>query len=118
MNEQLSLFGDETGIAAHQNENSSGKLIVTQLSFVEGTAMTWKDLFSGFDSLYAITYSSGLGFVTELVSLFESAEIIFGCEQVIPDFGSEIADIEWVTTAKDTLIKAKRIKFSRVSMRV
>lgn len=51
MDEQLSLFSEETGIAAHQNETGSGKLTVTQLSFVEGTEMTWKELFSGFDSL-------------------------------------------------------------------
>lgn len=51
MDEQLSLFGDETDIAAHQNETGSGKLTVTQLAFVEGTEMTWKELFSGFDSL-------------------------------------------------------------------
>lgn len=90
MDEQLSLFGDETDIAAHQNETGSGKLTVTQLAFVEGTEMTWKELFSGFDSLYAITYSSGLGFVTELVNLFENAEIIFGCEQVMSYTLSEI----------------------------
>lgn len=51
MDEQLSLFGDEPANAAQQTVNSSGKLTVTQLSFVEGTEMTWKELFSGFDSL-------------------------------------------------------------------
>lgn len=90
MDEQLSLFGDETENTAHQTANSNGKLVVTQLSFIEGTTMTWKDLFSGFDNLYAITYSSGLGFVTELVGLFENAEIIFGCEQVMSYTLSEI----------------------------
>lgn len=90
MDEQLSLFGDEPANAAQQTVNSNGKLTVTQLAFVEGTEMTWKELFSGFDSLYAITYSSGLGFVTELVNLFENAEIIFGCEQVMSYTLSEI----------------------------
>lgn len=45
MDEQLSLFGDEPANAAQQTVNSSGKLTVTQLSFVEGTEMTWKELF-------------------------------------------------------------------------
>ena len=43
----------------------------------------WRELFSGFDTLHAITYSSGLDFAAKLLSLFEDAEILFGCEQVM-----------------------------------
>jgi hypothetical protein len=33
--------------------------------------------------LYAITYSSGIEFVYQLLNLFQEAEIIFGCDEVI-----------------------------------
>ena len=45
--------------------------------------MSWKDLFSGFDELHAITYSSGINFVYQLLGMFKKAEIIFGCDEVI-----------------------------------
>ena len=39
--------------------------------------------FFGYNNLCAITYSSGIGFVCELLDRFEQAEIIFGCEDVM-----------------------------------
>ena len=62
---------------------SSGKLDVVKMEFSGAQTLSWPSLFSGFDTLHAITYSSGIGFVYELLALFEQAEVIFGCDEVI-----------------------------------
>ena len=77
--EQLSLFDEnEDNNTAHL-----GNLNVVRLEFLEGHSTSWQELFTGYDELHAITYSSGIGFIAKLINLFENAEIIFGCEQVI-----------------------------------
>ena len=82
--ENLSLF--------NQNDDSeimmeglfeSGNLDVIKMDFIEAETMSWRDLFSGFDELHAITYSSGINFVYQLLEMFKKAEIIFGCDEVI-----------------------------------
>ena len=80
-NEQISLFENEESDTL--NSESMGNLNVVRLDFIEGITATWKDLFEGFDELHAITYSSGIGFIAKLINLFDNAEIIFGCEQVM-----------------------------------
>lgn len=79
--EQISLFGEEQ--QTNLSETVSNKLAVTKLEFVEGMYLSWQELFSGYNELHAITYSSGVGFIGRLVEMFDSAEIIFGCEQVM-----------------------------------
>lgn len=59
------------------------KLDVVKLNFDCAESLTWQELFSGFDKLYAITYSSGINFVYRLIDMFKSSEIIFGCDEVI-----------------------------------
>jgi len=61
----------------------SGDIDVVEMEFVEAKSMSWQDLFSGYQTLHAITYSSGLGFIEELLSMFDYAEIIFGAEHVM-----------------------------------
>ncbi|WP_376792935.1 restriction endonuclease PLD domain-containing protein [Thermoflexus sp.] len=43
----------------------------------------WLDLFTGFRTLKAIIYSSGIDFVLSVVRLFEDAEILFGAEHTL-----------------------------------
>jgi len=59
------------------------KINVVKMEFVEADIISWKDLFSGYDKLFAITYSSGIGFVCDLLSMFQYSEIIFGYEAVM-----------------------------------
>ena len=66
-------------------------LEVVQASFQGQTKKTWEDLFNGFDRLYAITYSSSVGFVTQVAGLFHEVEIVFGYEKVLRDFESILA---------------------------
>lgn len=77
--DNISLFDIETT----PGHTSAEKLDVIQMGFIGAESLTWQALFSGYDTLHAITYSSGIGFVYQLLELFGSAEIIFGCEDVI-----------------------------------
>lgn len=81
--ENLSLFDLEEPVQQQMEVSELGGLDVVKMEFSGAETLTWEDLFSGFDTLYAITYSSGIGFVYRLLNLFEQAEIIFGCDEVI-----------------------------------
>lgn len=81
--ENLSLFHMAEESQEQMELPSSGKLDVVKMEFSGAQTLSWPSLFSGFDTLHAITYSSGIGFVYELLALFEQAEVIFGCGEVI-----------------------------------
>ena len=81
--ENLSLFDEQQTMENLDGVKDSNHLDVVKLKYESCESLTWKDLFSGFDDLYAITYSSGIGFVCKLLGHFEQAEIIFGCEDVM-----------------------------------
>lgn len=56
---------------------------MVRAAFQRAEHVTWKDIFEGFDEMYVITYSSGIDFVNRMLSSFEHAEIIFGCEGIL-----------------------------------
>lgn len=64
-------------------EALSPKLDVVKLSYITAEAMTWQELFKGFDELHAITFSSGINFMYALLEMFEKVEIVFGNEMVM-----------------------------------
>lgn len=64
-------------------EMPSSKIDVVKLSYVSSESLTWQELFSGYNELYAITFSSGINFVYTLLDMFEKAEIVFGNEAVM-----------------------------------
>lgn len=77
-------FGDDLFSASGGMANGGMcKLDVVKMDYVGAESITWRELFSGYDSIKAITFSSGIGFVYQLLDLFEDAEIIFGCEEVM-----------------------------------
>jgi hypothetical protein len=78
--ENLSLF--DTNLSSNK-KNVSPSIDIVKMDFVGVESLSWQELFSGFDTMHAITYSSGIGFIYELLNLFENAEIIFGFDQVI-----------------------------------
>ena len=71
------------------NDDGS-KIDVVQLDFIKADSLKWSDLFSGFDNLKAITYSSGINFVYNLLDMFSNVEVIFGSEDVMSYSASEI----------------------------
>lgn len=82
--ENYSLFDQQENQEMQIEEfHSASALDVVKMEFLEAETMPWQDLFRGFDEIHAITYSSGIGFVYQLLSIFENAEIIFGCDEVI-----------------------------------
>lgn len=83
MMENLSLFDLEDVQQEQMQQKYAGNLDVVKMEFLEAETLSWKDLFSGFDTLYAVTYSSGIEFCYQLLEMFQQAEIILGCDEVI-----------------------------------
>lgn len=85
MGDTLSLFDipDSPGQLFEGKSEQPGQLDVVHMDFIEAESLSWQELFSGFDRLYAITYSSGIGFIYALLKKFQYAEVIFGCEDVM-----------------------------------
>lgn len=82
--ENLSLFDDLQEVEITMDKSAGrSHLDVVKLEYVEAESLTWQELFEGFDSLHAITYSSGIGFVCQLLNMFSEAEIIFGNDEVM-----------------------------------
>ena len=79
---QQQTFGDIWGEPTLFHEGT-GKIDVVKMDYVGAESMEWKELFSGYTSLKAITFSSGIGFISKLIDLFKESEIIFGCEAVM-----------------------------------
>jgi hypothetical protein len=61
----------------------SGNLDVVKAAFVQALSLSWEELFDGYDELFAITYSSSVDFICNLVKKFTYAEIVFGFEGVM-----------------------------------
>ena len=81
--ENYSLFDNHEQMNMQATLSCEPRLDIVRMEYVECESMTWEELFSGYDSLYAITYSSGIDFVYKLLCLFEEAEIIFGSQEVM-----------------------------------
>ena len=83
--------GDLFGSAETQADISDvTRLDIVKFDYVASETMTWRELFSGFDELKAITFSSGIAFVYRLLDCFADAEIIFGCEEVMSNTVQEV----------------------------
>lgn len=97
MAENLSLFEMEEQDQEQIRINRSGALDIVKMEFSGAESLSWQELFSGYDSLHAITYSSGISFVYRLLDLFTDAEIIFGCDEVISYSLQEIMAYQYKT---------------------
>ena len=83
----LSLFDTDE---VQEQFDSNNKLDVVKMEYIGAESIEWKELFDGFDKLYAITFSSGINFVYRLLNMFEYSEVIFGCEGVLSYNMSEV----------------------------
>ena len=108
MEDNISLFDLEP------IRKSSSRLDVAKMEFLGAETMTWKELFSGFDRLYAITFSSGVSFVYQLVEMFKQSEVIFGCENVMSYSMNEVMAYQQklIDSMKEN---AGKIKFDLIS---
>lgn len=72
-------------------------LRIFNIAYKGAGSMQWRELFSGFDTLKAITYSSSLRYMHEVIKLFKDVEIIFGNEMMIGRALHEIIAYQDVT---------------------
>lgn len=79
----VSFFDGQQTMDGFTDHAEQDRLDVVKMDYIAGERLTWPELFSGFDTLHAITYSSGLRFVHQLLSHFQQAEVIFGFEGVM-----------------------------------
>lgn len=112
MSNEVSLF--DFGNIEESVENGlklvqKGRIDVVKYDFLETETLFWMDLFSGFDELFAITYSSSTGFICQLVDMFKYSEIIFGNEDVMSYSLQEVMAFQLKTIEKlrDDLSKTK-----------
>lgn len=114
--ENLSLFDQISLDGSHPSSSVSAKLDVVKMEFAGADTLRWPELFSSYDSLHAITYSSGIGFVCQLLDLFRQAEIIFGCDEVISYSLQEVMAFQTKTLERmrDTADKMKLDLISRI----
>ena len=114
--ENLSMFGMIEEAQTQEKNSRHGNLDVVKMEFSGAETVSWQDLFSGFDTLHAITYSSGIGFVYRLLDLFEQAEIIFGCDEVISYSLQEVMayQCKMVERIRETADKMKVDLVSRI----
>lgn len=83
MNEQATLFDYLEQDDRPGRELITKKIDVVKMEYLQAESVVWQDLFSGFTKIRGITYSSGIDFIYNLLDMFDEAEIIFGCEDVI-----------------------------------
>lgn len=114
--ETLSLFDMVEEVQQKMDISSSCSLDVVRMEFAGAETCAWQDLFSGFDTLHAITYSSGIDFVYQLIGLFEDAEILFGCDEVISYSLQEVMayQCKMVERMRSTASKMKLDLVSRI----
>lgn len=98
MSQNISLFDNGEEV----------KLDVVKMEYVESQNLSWRDLFTGYSKLYAITFSSGVGFVCELLELFDYSEIIFGSQDVMTFEMQEIMAFQQKTIERIRGVMSRR----------
>jgi hypothetical protein len=92
-NLNTSLFEEEETFETHNN------LDIIKLEYQSNYSSNWHDLFNGFSTLHAITFSSQTSFLVQLIKKFDYVEIIFGNETVIS------SDIEQIMAYQHRVIE-------------
>lgn len=72
-----------TDLLSHLPSRQAAPLTVFQARLDAHIQQNWQDVFTGFSTLRAITFSSSLEFLLDLAEQFESMEIIFGTEHIL-----------------------------------
>lgn len=85
MSEQLDLFGQsnttaETSQLNLLDESPKGQLKCYRTALQEVKYLDVEGLFSGFDSLKAITFSYDVGFIAEIMGYFSTGDILIGAD--------------------------------------
>ncbi len=76
-------FAEDRNPGLFSGHVPAGNLTVFKAELVDCEQTAWQELFSGFTSLKAITFSSSLEFLIRFVPQFDDAEIVFGSERIL-----------------------------------
>lgn len=111
MSELVSLFdiAEESGV-----EIDKETLTVVHAEMKSTEKTSWQDLFDGFDELYAITFSSGIDFTANLLSRFQYAEIIYGCDAILPNTIAAVMSVQTEMIKKIAKHKAATILSKKI----
>lgn len=72
----------------------NGNLLnIAEIEFKKVHKKTWQELFSGYNGLFALTYSSDIPFLSKLFSLFDHSEVLFGYPRVVGSQQRTLLDI-------------------------
>lgn len=74
---------ETAGLFQEKPQSERRALTVFRATMTSRQEASWRELFEGFDSLKAITYSSGLDLILELAGMFRDIEISFGSERIL-----------------------------------
>ncbi len=105
MDEQMSLFDIED---EKKLDSQTDVITVVNTRFISADKKNWQELFEGFDEIYAITFSSGIDFVSKVLDKYSYGEIIFGCENVIDDDIAAVMAVQ--ASLVETITKRKSAK--------
>lgn len=101
-------FDDLFSASLEKSDSEARRLDVVKMEYVGSESITWRELFSGYDSIKAITFSSGIGFVYQLLDMFKE-NLDVNC--VPPDVVSmSIDDYETVFLLARRKLMAEKIR--------
>ena len=75
--------GGNGSASLFEPQDLAGNLTVFRAELVAAEQTDWMRLFAGFERLQAITFSSSLSFLLQLLRQFEDAEIVLGSERIL-----------------------------------
>lgn len=114
MADNYSLFSEDNNIGGQSQQTAlpsmTGQIDVVEMSFVGAETTDWQNLFSGYNRLYAVTYSSGISFICQLMNMFDYAEIIFGSNEVMTYSLQEVMAYQLKTIEKIRAVQDKKKK--------
>lgn len=108
------LFIDQHGVGAK-------KMSIYNAQFIGVSQMDWTELFSGFNELYAITYSSSIKLMRQLFEKFLYTETVFGFPEVMGTSQKRLSSLQLsvlktITSEKDTLKLAEMMEMGKVRL--
>ena len=108
--EQNSLFDEDIyGLPAPE-------LGMVKMEYLEAVRMNWRELFEGYNDIKVITFSSGINFTYQLLDMFDTAEVIFGNEDILN--GTEKDIIAFQTIAIERIQEEEKSNKSKMLRRV
>ena len=97
---QLDMFNSSRNFEIVQGNDGSldGLINAAKVSYIESQTFSWRDLFRGYSDIKVITFSYGLKFVEKVMHLFNTGEVIIGCDKIINRSVAELFAVQEFAT--------------------